>query len=126
QFPSGEQDSPSVIINAGFSFSNSSHVCSSTSKNVSGDCAPDTAYLLLSTKNGTPLMPIDCACISSCFTSLAKASELKISFTLLSSNPMDTPVLTSVSSSSIFFPSIKYALNNASSTSLPNPFVLAN
>jgi len=43
----------------------SSYALVKAPKKVSDSCAPETAYLLSKTKNGTPLTPICCACFIS-------------------------------------------------------------
>src|SRR5580698_700558 len=73
QFPSGLQLSPSMISNCGRGFSccHSAYALSSVCSNTGIAWAPDTAYLLLNTKNGTPCIPKYLAWSMSSFTSSA-------------------------------------------------------
>lgn len=58
--PSVEHVSPSATVRAvsGLCLFQSSKDCCNALAKTSGACAPDTAYFLLNTKNGTPRMPI--------------------------------------------------------------------
>lgn len=73
-------------------------------------CAPITVYLRLNTKNGTPRTPILRALSISACTLSAKVLFSNTSFNPSMFSPISFASCIKVGVSSIFFPSVKYAL----------------